>query len=79
MKESSEKAMEVNNELRLNVDEQQDDKTLKVKSDIDDSDEVQEITAARTPMQNNRPVCVTCHQTLALKNGCKKTYRGRAH
>ena len=38
MKESSEKAMEVNNELRLNVDEQQDDKTLKVKLDIDDSD-----------------------------------------
>ena len=79
MNESSEKAMEVNNELRLNVDEQQDDKTLKVKSNIDDSDEVQEITAARTPMQNNRPVCVTCHQTLALKNGCKKTYRGRTH
>ena len=75
MKESSEKAMEVNNELRLNVDEQQDDKALKVKSDIDDSDEVQEITAARTPMKNNRPVCVTYNQTLALKNGCKKTYR----
>ena len=72
IKESSEKAMEVNNELRLNVDEQQDDKTLKVKSDIDDSDEVEKITAARTPMQNNRPVCVKCHQTLALKNGCKK-------
>ena len=51
MKESSEKAMEVKHELRLIVDEQQDDKTLKVKSDIDDSDEVQEITAARTPMK----------------------------
>ena len=36
MKGSYEKAMEVNNELRLNVDEQQDDKTFKVKSDIDD-------------------------------------------
>ena len=36
MKESSENAIEDNNELRLNVDEQQDDKTLKVKSDIDD-------------------------------------------
>ena len=79
MKDSSEKAIEVNNELRVNVDEQQDDKTLKVKSDINDSDEVQKITAARTPMQNNRPVCVTCHQTLALKNGCKPTYQGRAH
>ena len=66
--------MEVNSELRLNVDEQQDDKTLKVKSDIDDYDEVQEITAARTPMKNNRPVRVTIVQTLALKNRCKKSY-----
>ena len=40
MKESSEKAMEINIELRLNVDEQQEEKTFKVKSDIDDSDEV---------------------------------------
>ena len=32
--------MEVNIELRLNVDEQQHDKTLEVKSDIDDSVEV---------------------------------------
>ena len=53
MKESSEKAMEINIELRLNVDEQQDDKTFKVKSDIDDSDKVQEIKAARTPMKKN--------------------------
>ena len=45
MKESSEKAMEVNIELRLNIDEPQDDKTFKVKSDIDDSNEVYEITA----------------------------------
>ena len=35
--------MELNYVLRLNGDKQQDDKTLKVKSDIDDSDEVQEI------------------------------------
>ena len=40
MKENSEKAMELNNELRLNVDQQQYGKTLKVKSDIDDSYEV---------------------------------------
>ena len=40
MKESSEKAMEINIEPRLNVDEKQDDKTFKVKSDIDDSDKV---------------------------------------
>ena len=57
--------MENNNELSLNVDEQQDDKTFKVRSDIVDSDEVQEITAARAPRENNRPVCVTCYQTLA--------------
>ena len=72
MKESSEKAMEVNNELMLNVDEQQDDKIFKVKSNIKDSDEVQEITADRTPMKNNMPVCVTCNPTLAMKNMCKK-------
>ena len=40
MKESSEKAMEIKIELRLNVDEQQDDKTFKVKSYIDDLYEV---------------------------------------
>ena len=72
MNDSSEKAMEVNNE-------QQDDKTFKVNSDIDDADKVQEITAARTPMKKNKPVCVTCNQTLALKNGLKKNYQGRAH
>ena len=59
MKESSENAMEVNNQPRLNVCEQQEDNTFKVKSDINDSDEVHEITAARTPMKINRPVCVT--------------------
>ena len=72
MKESSERAMELNNEPRLNVDEQQDDNNFKVKSDIDGSDEVHEVTAARTPMNNNRPVCVICPQTLALKNRCTK-------
>ena len=40
MKESSEKAMEIKIELRLNVDEQQDEKTFKVRSYIDDLDEV---------------------------------------
>ena len=49
MKESSEKAMEVNNELRLNVDEEQDDKTLKVKSDINDSDEVKKNHSCQNP------------------------------
>ena len=62
--------MEVKNETRLNVYEQQDDKTFKVKWDIADSDEVEAITAARTPMKIKRPVSVTCNQILALKNGC---------
>ena len=36
----------------LNVDEQQDDiKYLKEECDIDDEDEVQKITAARTPIK----------------------------
>ena len=38
--ESFGKALEVNVEIWVNVDEQQDDKTFKVKSDIDDSDKV---------------------------------------
>ena len=41
-------------------------KTFKVQSDIDDADEVQEITAAKPPMKNKKPVCVTCNQQLAL-------------
>ena len=36
MKENSEKSMEVNNKLRLNVGEQQDKKKFNVKLDIDD-------------------------------------------
>ena len=68
-------AMELNNETRLYVDEQQDDTTFKIKSDIDDSDKVQEVAAAEALMKIYRPVCVTCNQILALKNGCKKTYQ----
>ena len=30
---------------------------------MDDENEVQEITAASTPMKNNRPVCVIFNQT----------------
>ena len=56
MKVNYEKTIEVNRELKLNVDEQEDD--LK-QCDIDDEDGVQEITVARTPMRKNRQVCVT--------------------
>ena len=40
-------------------------KNSKKKSDINDADEVQEITAARTPIKKNENVCVTCNKTLA--------------
>ena len=43
--------------------------TLKGLSDIDDSDEAQEVTAAKITMKINRPVCVTWNQILALKIG----------
>ena len=60
MKHSYEKSIELHNEHRLNVHEQQ--------SGIDDAEEVLEITAARTPKKKNKPVSVTCNQTLAMKN-----------
>ena len=46
MKVNYEKAIEVNNEYKLNVDEQQDNiKHLKEQCDINNKDDVQEITA----------------------------------
>ena len=57
MKESSEKAIEVNFGLRLNVDELKNDITFKVKSGIDDSYEVYKITATRNPMNKWAGVC----------------------
>ena len=69
MKVSYEKALDVNTKLKLNVDEQQYDiKHLTEQCDIDDEDEVQASTVARTPMNKDRPVCVTCNQTFAKKN-----------
>ena len=54
MKVNYDKAIEVNNKLKLNVDDQQDDiKHLKEQWEIYDEDEVQKITAARTPMKQN--------------------------
>ena len=73
MKVSYEKTIEVNNQLKLNVDEQQDElKHVKEQCDIDDEDEVQEITAARTPIKKNKPVCETCNQTFAILYWLKK-------
>ena len=45
---------------------------LKDQCDIDDEDEVQEITAARTTMKKKMPVCLTCNQKFASQNGMKK-------
>ena len=80
MKVSYEKAIEVINEIKLNVDKQQyDTKYVKEQCDMDDGDEVKEITVARTPMTNKKHVCVTSNQTFAMENQFKKTFPGRAH
>ena len=72
MKVNYEEAIKVNNELQLNVDKQQDDiKHLKEQCDIDDEDEVQEITAASIPMKK-KPVRVKCNQKFAMENWFKK-------
>ena len=73
MKVIYEKAIEVNNDLKLNVDEQQDDiKQLTEQCDIDGEDDDQDITAARNPMKKNKAVYVTCNQTFAMKKWVEK-------
>ena len=58
MKDSNEKCIEVQNHLRLNVDDQQDHiKHLKYQI-IDDADDALKITATRSPMKKKEPVCV---------------------
>ena len=42
-------------------------KHLKSQCDIDNDDEVEEITAAITPMKKKKPVCVTYNQTFTTK------------
>ena len=55
MKVNYEKAIQVNNELKINVDEQHVDmKHFKEKCDKDDE-------------EKNRPVCVTCNTKFAIK------------
>ena len=49
MEDNYENTIEVNNELKLNVDEQEDDlKHLKEQYDKDEEDKIQEIIASRT-------------------------------
>ena len=60
----------MNNELKLNVDELQDDVNhLKDKCDIDYKDEVQEITAPIIPLKNKKHVYVTFYLTTVTENG----------
>ena len=67
------KAIKVNNELKLNVDQQQEDiKHSKELCDIDNEDEVQEISADITIMKKKKPVSVTCNEIFGTKNWLKK-------
>ena len=52
-------------------------KNLKERFDIDNEDEVQEITAAITPMKKEMLVCVTSNQAFVTKNGLKNISRKR--
>ena len=73
MKVIYKKAIEINNDIKLKVDDQKDDiKQLKEKCDIYDEDEVHEITATRNPLKKNRAMYVTYNKTFAMKNGLKK-------
>ena len=71
MKVIYEKAIEVNNDHELNIDEQQDDINYFFFC-IDYKDEVQDITAYKNCMKNIKAVYVTCHHTFAMQNGLKK-------
>ena len=68
MKVNYDKAIQVNNEHKVNVDDQQVDmKHLKEQCDIDDEDKFQKTTVSRTPMKKSKSVCVSCYQTFAIK------------
>ena len=62
-------AIEVNNELTLNVDDQQND-IKHLKEQCDDENVVQEITAAITPWK--MPVFVTCKKNMYNKKWVAK-------
>ncbi len=65
MEVNYENTIEVNNQLKVNVDEQQDDiKYLREQCNKDDKDKVQEISGAGTSMEKNKTVCVTCNKNL---------------
>ena len=68
MKVNYDKAIQVNNEHKVNVDKQQVDmKHLKEQCDIDDEEKFQKTTVSRTPMKKIKSLCVSCYQTFAKK------------
>ena len=66
-----ERAIDVNNEFKVNVDKQQD-YIKHLKEQCDDDNEVREITAAKTPMKKKNPVCLTCNQIFTTTKLVKK-------
>ena len=63
MKGNYEKTIEVNDQLKVNVDEQQNDiKDLKERCNKDDKDKVQKISGAGNPMKKN--LCVAYNKKL---------------
>ena len=74
MKVNYEKTIEVNNPLKVNVDEQQNDiKDLNKQCNKDDKDKVQKISGAETPMKKNKSECVRCNKIYRTKIGWKGT------
>ena len=65
MKGTYEKTIEVNSQLKVNVDEQRNDiKDLKEPCNKDDKEQIPEISGAGTFMKKDKSVCVLCNQTL---------------
>ena len=65
MKFNYEKTIEVNNQVKINVEEQQHDiEDLKEQCNKDGKDKVKEISGTGTPMKKNKSVCVTCNKNL---------------
>ena len=72
MKLNYEKTIEVKNQLKVNIDEQQNGiKDLKEQCNKDDEDKVQKISSVGTPMKNNKSACVTCNKNNRKKNWLK--------
>ena len=63
----------------VNVDEQEDNlKHKKERCDIDDEDEVQEITAARTPIKKEQTRLCYIYSNICNEKQVDKLYPGRA-